>query len=645
MRFSDYPFLKYLPLLIGGILIGNNQFFSKLTPLWIGIGTLWLVYFFLVQLKTSRVRLQLLSLIGYLMILGLGILMVNLRKELSTGAKLAGTFTSYFAEVRQFDLQKPNSFENLLEIIAVKDSNDWKPASSMVIVYHQAKEPLRPGQLLKVNKAPEKIGTPKNPNEFDYRAFLARKGIDFRQFIGKDFQMVEANLTSTSGHFLVKFRNQLASRLQEQIPDAHSKQIGLALLLGQKQSLDRDLREGYVQAGVMHILAVSGLHVGIIYALFLGFLKPLKLSKKWSRLYLLFVVLLIWVYAIVTGLSPSVVRAATMFSLLSLGQMRDRKPSVFNILAFSAMLMISINPEVIYEVGFQLSYLAVAGIVLIQPLILNWWLPPNRVLEYLWQLTAVSIAAQLATFPLSVYYFHLFPTYFLLGNLLIIPLAFVIMQIGIPLLLLGWIPVVGSSLGWVLSKLIWCQNFVIQVIQDLPMGKIDRITISPFGMIVCWIGLLIWSAWALGNRKQLLYLVFSLVSIWSGMTLFQELNRPSQELVIYQGKKGQVFDFKNNNKLFSWNQGVDSEELSFVVDPNRIANQLPQIPTGMKGIPLDASTIQLFPSPIILNQQNSEIYFANQKPKEIAIWTDGHWLQTSYSDTLRLGEFAFRILF
>lgn len=645
MRFSDYPFLKYLPLLIGGILLADSFDIGSLNIISICIGVLGLSYFFLVNLKTNQVRIQLLSLIAYLLVFSTGLLLSVYQKSQAKRAIIDEPFESYLAEVRQFDIQKPNSFENLLEIIAIKDSADWKAASGSVIIYHQAIEPLLPGQLVRIGKAPERVAAPINPHEFDYRAFLARKGIHFRQFIGKDFQVLEKAKSTSLEFALVNFRNQLATQLKDQIPDPQSEQIALALLLGQKQSLDRDLRDGYVQAGVMHILAVSGLHVGIIYALFLGLMKPLRLSEKWSKIYLLFVVGLIWIYALVTGLSPSVVRAATMFSLLSLGQLRERKPSVFNILAFSAMLMIAVNPEVIHDVGFQLSYLAVAGIVLIQPLILNWWLPRNRIVEYFWQLTAVSLAAQLATFPLSIFYFHLFPTYFLLGNLLIIPLAFIIMQVGVPLVLFSWIPYVGEGLGWLLSKLIWIQNQLIQVLQVLPWGKIDRLTISPLSMILFWMALMIRSAWETENKKQLIYLSFSLFSIWTGLRLVEALNQPTQELVIYQGKKGQVFDFSFEKQLFTWNQGVDAEELSYVVDPNRISNQLPLIPEPIIGIPENASTIQLFPLDASYNSKASEIYFSKEKPKSIAVWTEGEWKSMEKLDTLKLGDAAFRILF
>ena len=166
-----------------------------------------------------------------------------------------------------------------------------------------------------------------------------------------------------------------------------------------------------------------------------------------------------------------------MFSLLTIGQMRERGTSIYNILAFSAILMITVNPDVIFEVGLQLSYLAVLGIVMIQPLIL--WLPRHKAFEYIWKLTAVSLAAQLFTFPLS--YFHVFPTYILLGNLLILLLAFLIMQVGVPLMIFGWYPVLGEVLGWVLS---WLQNWIADAIRLIPGGKMDRLTMDFSGMLL-----------------------------------------------------------------------------------------------------------------------------------------------------------------
>ncbi|WP_075350551.1 ComEC/Rec2 family competence protein [Algoriphagus marinus] len=645
MRFADYPFLRYLPILIGGILLSKRIAFPDfglvLTLLVAGL----LIYGFILYKVSFTRKGLLLGGIGYGLLFLTGIFLVRLNEASQTAFQNSETIEGYLAEVTQYDVAKPNSFENLLQVKAVSTDGVWVKSDEKVLVYHQSQTPFLPGQIIWVKSEPESISAPSNPNEFNYKGFLARKGIFSRQFLSKNFVVLDSSISTKPQHVLSHLRFKIGKLLQDKIPDPDSEQIALALLLGQKQYLDPNIRDGYVQAGVMHILAVSGLHVGIIYALFLMLLKPLKLSKKWAKIYLLFVVLLIWVYAFLTGLSPSVVRAATMFSLLSLGQMRERKPSIFNILAFSAMLMIAQNPAVIFEVGFQLSYLAVGGIVLIQPLILNWWLPSNRFSEYLWQLTSVSLAAQLATFPLSIFYFHVFPTYFLLGNLFVIPIAFLIMQIGVPLMLLGWIPYLGDFLGWILSLLIWLQNFIIQLIQLIPGGKLDRLTIDFSSMILIWVILLIWASWAMSKRKNLVYFLFVLILIWSGVQLEKEISKPSEELLVYQSKDGFAIDYNLEGNLYSWNQGIKPENLSYLVDPSRIANEWDRFPNPMFMMFLDEDKKSIFPSPIRFDDSKMTFHFVSQKPKLIQVWEDGKWVETNLSDSVSLNESAIRIVF
>jgi competence protein ComEC len=278
-------------------------------------------------------------------------------------------------------------------------------------------------------------------------------------------------------------------------------------------------------------------------------------------------------------------------------------------------------------------------------LILNWWLPSNRFWEYVWQLTSVSLAAQLTTFPLSVFYFHVFPTYFLLGNLFIIPLAFLIMQVGVPLMILGWIPVLGNILGWIVSWLIWLQNFVIQSIQLIPGGKLDRLTIDFPTMLLIWVILLVWASWALSKRKNLVYFLFVLILIWSGVQLEKEISKPSEELLVYQSKDGFAIDYNLEGNLYSWNQGIKPENLSYLVDPSRIANEWDRFPNQMFMMFSDGDKKSIFPSPIRFDDSKMTFYFVSQKPKLIQVWEDGKWVERNLSDSVTLKESAIRIVF
>lgn len=644
MRFADFPFLRYLPFVLLGIFWGKSTWSPDLLYLAILLAFIWLAYLAAVSLLAKRKSTFQPSYLAYLALVAFGAILVSNKQNQSQNNSDLSKIESYLAEVTMYDQQKPNSFENLLEVRSVFSEGKWTDAEGKVLVHHQHESSLEPGQVIWVKKKPESIESPRNPTEFDYKQYLVRQNIYYRQFLGNDVQLLDSIPRRGLKYFLVHLRYDIAEMLKAKIPDENSTQIALALLLGDKKQLDPTIREAYTQAGVMHILAVSGLHVGIIYALFLLVLKPLKLKKEKARLYLLCVILSIWLYAFLTGLSPSVVRAATMFSLLTLGQMRERPPSIYNVLAFSAMLMITFNPDVIFEVGFQLSYLAVLGIVMIQPLILNWWLPPNKAIEYIWQLTSVSLAAQLVTFPLSIFYFHVFPTYFLLGNLLILPLAFVIMQVGVPLMMFGWIPILGDILGWTLSWLIWGQNWIAETIRMIPGGKVDRLTMDFSGMILVWGLLLIAAAWQFGSKRKLTWFALFLSFFLVGIQLYSEIKTPHKELIVYQGKKSQLIDFSVFGELYSWNQGLGGGEISYSVDPNRIQNHWSQFPKSFSTIEQDSAQLKFIGADFSFHPNEKKLNFFST-PKSIQYWSDGKWNDSPIDNSLAIDSLAYRILF
>lgn len=583
MRFSEFPFLRYLPFFILGVLSDSLiELPWLLGPLLLGI--LWGGYWLLLFLK-SQGSTFLISSLAYLSLVVLGFVISSFQQEVNKTQQGLQESKGYFAKALRHDTPKPNSRENLLDVIAYRDSLQWKRASHKIILYHQAE--LQPGQLLFVSQSPELLDPPTFPGEFDYRAFLARKGIHYRQFvrIGPTILGIEAD--NSPEFWILNLRKSLSLVLEKFMKNPESRQIASALLLGEKEALDREVRKSYSETGTMHILAVSGLHVGIIYAILLFPLKRVKAKSRIRKGYLLLVIGLIWIYALLTGFSPSVIRASFMFTLFSLGQMRERKPSIWNILAFSALVMIAINPEVIHEVGFQLSYAAVAGIVGLQPIIVRWWEPQSRILEYFWQLAAVSMAAQLATFPLTLYYFHIFPTYFLLANLVIIPMAFVAMIMGLGLLGLAWIPGIGVGLGYVLDHWILAQNSVNSFFQNLPGGVQDRLTISLLGMVCVWGMLLIWGNWELGNRKRLMYFAVILLALWRLEALIREISKPMDEILIFSKEGKSLIQSQVGSHFLVWNQDFPPEQISFSLEPLRIQQGMPLMPEKLRGIPTE----------------------------------------------------------
>lgn len=585
MHFSDFPFLRYLPFFVLGICGASLMPFVALPLLALGLVILWLGYFILLRGQGRKNRLFY-PIMAYSMIWIAGALLALQQQERKQRLFLLAEkeVGAYEGIVQDYDLEKPNSWQNQVTVTRVYRAGSWDTEQTELLLYHRLGDTLRPGDRVLVKGMPEQIPETSGPEQFDYRGFLLRKGVAYRHFAGADIRVLSREEHKGLGTFVKQTRQNLALEIEHFFSQEAVQEIAKALLLGEKRSLDPDTRSAYGQAGVMHILAVSGLHVGIVYALFLFLANTLKLKGKPRKLYFLAMVLFLWFYAGLTGFFPSVIRASCMFSLLIFGQIQNRKPPTFNVLAFSAMLMLAINPEVISDVGFQLSYLAVGGIVLLQPLILRFWLPSNLALEYIWNLLAVSMAAQLATFPLSVFYFHYFPTYFLLGNLFVLPLAFVIMQVGVPWLMLMHVPFLGEALAWVLSRLISFQNWIIIQLSALPGGKLDRLTLDVPIMLLIWLFLLIWVGWELGSKRVLIRVgVYgTLVLLIAQWYLIQ--GRPIQEVLIYSEQKGFLLDYYTNERVRSFNTGFRTEQASFVADPYRLARGMELMPEEMTAL-------------------------------------------------------------
>lgn len=585
MTFADFPFLRYLFFFALGILLFTT--IPEAQPqLVLGIlAVLWIFYLVLFSRPVFSSLLPI-SFLAYLLLIGLGAFVsLHSNQTAQEGEISWEEGKGYLAEVQRYDLPKANSSENLLAVFALNGEQGWRSQNALVLVYHQMEEALYPGQVIWVPANPEPVDPPSFPDEFNYKRFLAAKGIHFRQFLGKKLQVLPVKPSNELNFAMEHLRHYFAGVIDQYVQRPESKQIALALLLGQKESLGKEVKQAYSATGTQHILAVSGLHVGIIYSILL---LPLTFFKQKGQLlqksYLVLVLGLIWIYALMTGFSPSVVRAVVMFSLVTLGQMRKRKPSIWNILAFSALLLLVLDPAIQTDLGFQLSYLAVAGIVGLQPILLRMWAPSNRVLDYFWQMATVTLAAQLITSPLTLHYFHTFPTYFLVANLLIVPLSYIILCAGVPFLLLAWIPMVGSTLGAIVDFLLFVQNEITYTLQEFPAALWQGIHLSLAGMLAIWGMLWIWGNWELGNRKILVRLGYGLCLIWAISNLWTEFRRPSHELYFFTKDKQRILDLRLGEHHLSWNQDFPVAQLSYSILPNRLAGQRNSVPTPLKGI-------------------------------------------------------------
>ena len=331
----------------------------------------------------------------------------------------------------------------------------------------------------------EDIQGPLNPHQFSYKDYLKKQGIHHQISISPKSVQKQKFSTPTLYGLAMSIREKIVFGLsQEKFGEAEFGVIQ-ALLLGKRDGITESTYTDYKNAGAVHILAVSGLHVGVLLLLFQFLLKPLRFLRYGKTIQLAFVVLLLWGFAFIAGLSPSVVRAVTMFSFLAYAQYLNRPTNSFNIIALSMLFMLLVNPLFLFQVGFQMSYAAVFFIVWVYPKLQKLWLPEQFLIRKVWQLISVSVAAQLGVLPISLFYFHQFPGLFFISNVLIIPFLSIILGGGLLTIVLSLCDALPDKLVIGYNYLIRGMNTIISwvanqeqfVLQEIPMDGIQMIFI------------------------------------------------------------------------------------------------------------------------------------------------------------------------
>lgn len=448
---------------------------------------------------------------------------------------------------------KENSIKLEVDILS-KNDQAVQGKTLLYLEKDSVKEMPTYGELIAFNTSFNPIRANKNPKEFDYARYLRIHNIHHQAYVkSSNWEKGEFAGNKLKSKIL-GWREGFSEVISKSGMSEENVMVANALLLGQKEYLSEDVLRSYSSAGAMHVLAVSGLHVGIVMLIFGFFLKPIKRISHGKKLFLILMLMAIWFYALITGLSPSVLRAAVMFSFIVIGQELQRETSIYQSILVSAFVLILIEPYLIFQVGFQLSYLAVLGIVYLQPKIYNFWFIKNKILDKAWQITAVSIAAQLATFPLGLYYFHQFPNFFLISNLIVIPLAFILLIIGIAYLAFYWLPFISDIILWVFDALLTALNVGVEWIEKLPNSVMWGISIHWYEVFIIY-GLIISFTTSLVKKSSRVFVgSMALLLVFVGFNVFEKVKISSeQKFFIYNVKNELVFDvfYGSQNNFYS----------------------------------------------------------------------------------------------
>ncbi|NDK18873.1 MAG: ComEC family competence protein, partial [Zetaproteobacteria bacterium] len=410
--------------------------------------------------------------------------------------------------------------------------------------------PLKVGDFVFTNAFISEVEGAKNPFQFDYKSYLAQNQI-YNQIFASPVEVRLLKLKSHSVKVLASdIRDKIIYEFEKKGLKGNELAVVKALLLGERHELAADLRQSYAAAGAIHILAISGLHIGIIMLLISFVLKPLESLKNGKTIKLILLVLILWCYAIIAGLSSSVVRATSMFTAIGFGLFINRKTAILNTLALSALILLLLNPLYLFDVGFKMSYLAVLAIVLIQPKIVNIWHPKFKVVHYFWQLLTVSTAAQLGVLPLSLYYFHQFPGLFFLTNMVILPFLGTILGLGLLFMLLAYIGFLPAIFIAIYQFIILVLNQFIVFIAHQEAFLLKNISFSLLLMLTCY--LVIISAFYWMSQKtfyRTILVCLSVLSLQSVLIYQKYQSAKTNEFIVFNNYKTPLIALKNGVDL------------------------------------------------------------------------------------------------
>jgi competence protein ComEC len=577
------PFIRMLlPMMIGIII----EWYYQITPVafWILCTVCFIlaISFFTIPLfeRFKRAAINGATFSG--MFFAIGALLVwyqNIQHDKNWFGRKYEAGEALVVSLKESVIEKTKSFKANATVDLVLHNGSAIPARGTIILYFK-KDSIAPflsyGDQLVINNTIQEIKNSGNPGGFDYKRYSLFQGITHQVFLKENqFEILPTTKKKAFNVFINNCRTWVLNILRTNIRG--EKELGLAeaLLIGYKDDLDKSLVQSYSNTGVVHVIAISGLHLGLIYWLLTWIFKPLK---KFRLLKPIFILSGLWLFTLLAGAQPSVLRSAAMFSCIILGEAFEKKTSIYNSLALSAVILLSLNPFWLWDVGFQLSYAAVLSIVIFMQPIYHWFFIKNKLLDLAWKLNAVTIAAQILTMPVGIYHFHQFPTSFWLTNFVAVPLSSIILFGEILLCTISFIPFVAGLIGDLLYWLIKVMNTYIEWVEKLPFSLWDGLQITILQAFLLFVVVVALGHWLIEKSRQ--SFTYGLTALLGFVFLrtfsFIQANHREQ-IIVYNVPQKQAIDLIDGRKyLFVGDSGVLTDEFvrNFHINPSRVRHRL-----------------------------------------------------------------------
>jgi competence protein ComEC len=549
----QYSLLRLLLPLVTGIFLASYFALSlKALTLAITLATTFVLLILLVPALLNSLKLQYLyGICVFFLFLYIGSYRYVEVKE-NNKISNPDSAQAYILKINELPIAKMNSYSCRVKVLHSFQDSVWKYEKANAIVYFQKDSlvlDLKIGNHVLVNQPLKSVVNAGNPYEFDYSGYLKNQHILYTAYVpANSWESISINDRIRIKELGIKWREKLLQIYREAGIKNDAYDILAALTLGYKTNIDPDLRQAWADAGTVHVLAVSGLHVGIVY-LIMGFLLSFLNKKQWGQIIKSTLLLIsLWFYALLTGLSPSVIRAACMFSFFIFGEMFGRRGNAYNTLAISAFFMLLYDPFLLFNLGFQFSYLAVLGIVFFQPKLDKLIFVPNKLLNKFWQLTTVSIAAQLVTFPMAIFYFNQFPTYFLLSGYVVISLAGILIYLSVLLLIVHPFEWIAQWIARLLQQMVDFMNWTIIWIKDLPGAVIENLVLNSYQLVLIYLILFSMIFMLVLKKKRAVFVLIILLVLWHMPSLMDINKKPESEITVFNAGRNTILAFSFNHK-------------------------------------------------------------------------------------------------
>lgn len=555
MKVLDFPLVKITIAFIFGIIASYYLHFSISIiafPLSLSFIAFFVVFFWILKRNKKSSLFGILS-CGLAFFIGTFTLIShteNLQKDNYTHCKSAFKSKQSTTLILREKL-KSNDYSD--RYIGLIKTISGRPYSGKVIVNAQkdsSKNHLIIGNSIKIQTVLQQNKPSKNPNQFDYSRYLANKQIYAQVYCQKKEILVNKAIQKDIWYYCAKLHSRIISNLEKSNFNQAEMNVALALILGQQQEISQDIIQDYQYSGATHVLSVSGLHVGFIMLFITFVLKPIPNTKKGSFFKLACILISLAGFAVISGLSPSVLRSVVMFSFLAIGNHLRRNGNIYHTLLVSILLILLFEPYFLFDVGFQLSYIALFFILWLQPILKDIYNPKNKLTVYIWEALTVSFAAQIGTLPLCLYYFHQFPGLFFVTNIIILPVLSFIMIAGIVVMIIAIFTSPPLFIIIIFEKSIYLLNLMIHAVASVDSFVIQNISFNLYHLWAFSFFIIATTVWIKKpSFNKLLFVFVSIITIQLAFIFTKIETENEGELIVYNEKNNTLISERLGRNL------------------------------------------------------------------------------------------------